>query len=152
MDLKVQKRLVSSLKKCSPRRVKLDSERLEDIKESITRKDIASLIKDRAIIVRQKTGSSRVRARRRKVQKAKGRQKGHGSRKGSTNARSSQKAAWINRIRKQKRLLKQLRDKKMVTTRVYRKLYGLAKGGYFRSLGHIKGYIKDQELIENVKK
>ena len=148
MNLRVQKRLTAEVMKCSPKRVKFDEERLEDIKESITRRDLVSLVNDGAISIIQKKGSSKARARKKRVQKAKGRQKGHGSRKGKANARESAKRIWINRIRKQKELLKKLRDKKIITTRAYHKMYALAKGGFFRSVGHIKGYIEEHNLAK----
>ena len=92
MKLKIQKRLAAGIKKSSPKRVRFDKDRLEDIKESITKADIKGLISDNAIIIEQKTGSSKSRNRKKKTQKKKGRQKGHGSRKGKQNARLPDKA------------------------------------------------------------
>src|SRR3989344_9238947 len=99
MELKIQKRLAAQILKCSPKRILFDQNRLDEIKESITKADLKSLIKDRAIIRKPVKGISRVRIRRRKVQKRKGRQKGPGSRKGKRTARLSKKREWINIIR-----------------------------------------------------
>ena len=49
MQLKIQKRLAAQILKASKNDIWLDSSRLEDIKEGITKADIKSLIKDKAI-------------------------------------------------------------------------------------------------------
>jgi large subunit ribosomal protein L19e len=49
MKLKVQKRLAADILKCSIKKIKIDQSRLEDIKESITKKDIRTLIKEGAV-------------------------------------------------------------------------------------------------------
>jgi len=85
--MKLQKRLASRLFKCSKKKIRLDPERAEDIKESITKLDIRGLISTGAIIKVKKPGPSRVRARKRKQQQAKGRRRGYGSRKGTKNAK-----------------------------------------------------------------
>jgi len=123
MELKLQKRLAASVLGCSEKRIKLDQDRLEDIKEAITKLDIKSLIADKAIKQKPVKGVSRVRARSIIIQKRKGKRKGHGSRKGKKSARLSQKEAWIKKIRIQRRFLKQIRDKKLITKKDYGKLY-----------------------------
>jgi len=147
MELKVQKRMAADLLKCSADRVQLDVERLDDIKEAISKSDIRRLISDGAIIKKQLQGSSRVRARKIAVQKAKGRRRGHGSRKGKLNARQSTKETWMIKLRVQRAFLKELKDKALVNNEVYRKMYRRAKGGFFRSKRHIKVYLGDNNLF-----
>jgi len=148
MKLKVQKRIAADVAGCSPKRIKFDETRLEDIKESITKTDIRGLINDGAIKVKQKKGVSRARANKNRKQRKKGRQKGHGSRKGSKNARASRKREWINKIRLQRKILKLLRDKEMITTEVYATIYSKAKGGFFRSKKHMQIYLEEHNLIK----
>ena len=148
MKLGAQKRLAGSVLKCSPKRVKFDGERLEEIKESITKADIKSLIKDNAKSKMKERGVSRVRARKRKVQKRKGRRRGHGSRKGKKTARSPRKEEWMNRVRKQREFVKELKQKGMIDIRVYRKLYNKIKGGFFRSKRHVKLFITENKLVK----
>lgn len=144
MDLKSQKRLAAEILKCSPSKVVFDIDRLEDIKEAITKIDLKTLIKDNAITVRISPGPSRVRARKLSEQKTKGRRKGHGSRKGRASARGvTTKRLWIYKIRKQKEILKNLRDNQKLTTGEYRQLYNKAKGGFFRNQRHLKMYINE---------
>ena len=147
MDLKVQKKLAGKLNKCSPKRVKIDISRADEITESITKADIRGLVADGAITIKQKKGVSRARANKKREQKIKGRQKGHGSRKGTKNARSPKKRVWINKIRIQRRLLKELREKEMITKSTYGSLYLKAKGGFFRSKNHLKLYMEEHKLI-----
>jgi len=126
MKLKTQKRLAANLLKCSKKRVSFDNERLEEIKESITKRDIAGLIKDQAIKKKQAKGVSRVRANKIKTQKAKGR----------------------NKVRVQRKFIKELKDKKIITTKSHRMLYSKISGGFFRSRKHIKIYMKENDLTK----
>ncbi|MEK6835811.1 MAG: 50S ribosomal protein L19e, partial [Nanoarchaeota archaeon] len=83
--------------------------------------------------------------------KKKGRRKGIGSRKGATKARFPAKRAWIIKIRNQKKILKELRDKNLILRKDYRMLYKKAKGGFFRSKRHIEIYIDEHKLMKHGK-
>ena len=151
MKLKIQKRLAGSVFGCSEKRVRFDTERLDEIKESITKADIKSLIMDKAIYCVQKKGVSKVRARKIKKQKSKGQMKGPGSKKGNKTSRLPRKTAWMNKIRAQRVLLKNLKENNIVTNEVYRILYKKAHGGFFRNKRHIKLYIEENKLINEKK-
>lgn len=146
MKIGAQKRLAGSILKCSPKRIRFDTERLEEIKESITKADIKSLIKDDAISKLKETGVSRVRARKRKVQKSKGRRRGAGKKKGRKTARLPRKEAWMNRVRKQRGFIKELRENKVIDPETFRSLYKKIKGGFFRSKRHVKLYLTENSL------
>ncbi|HHI03973.1 MAG TPA: 50S ribosomal protein L19e [Candidatus Woesearchaeota archaeon] len=148
MKLKTQKRLAADLLKCSKKRVSFDTERLDEIKESITKRDIVGLIKDKAIKKKQTKGISRVRANKIKTQKAKGRRKGPGSKKGKHSARLPKKQKWMNKVRLQRKFIKELKDKEIITSKSYQMLYSKTSGGFFRSRKHIKLYIKENDLIK----
>ena len=141
---KTQRRSAAQILKCSQKRVWFDPNRLDEIKEGITKFDIRNLIKDKAIREKPMKAISRSRARKRLVQKRKGRLKGLGSRKGKKTARLPKKKNWMNKIRLMRGFLKELRDKGLVTKRDYRILYLKAKGGFFRSKRHIKLYIEER--------
>ncbi len=147
VNLSLQRRLGAQVLKCTPEKVLFDEERLADIKEAITKADIKSLVGTGALSIRHSPGSSRVRARKILKQKVKGLRKGHGSRKGRATARLDKKTTWINKIRKQRALLKRLREADKLEAPVYRNLALKAKGGYFRSERHLKIYIEEQNLI-----
>lgn len=144
MKLNNQKRLAAQILKCSKKRIKFDPDRSSDIKEAITRIDIKGLIKDKAIRKIHARGVSRGRARKRLVQRRKGKQKGPGSKKGSRGARLPRKRAWINKIRAQRKLLKKLKENKIINDKEYREFYLKSKGGFFRSRRHIKLYLSEK--------
>ena len=147
MKLNVQKRLAASILKCSPKRVVFHTDRLDEIKEAITRQDIAGLVKQGAIIRMQKQGVSRVRANKRLVQYRKGRRKGHGSMKGKQTARLPQKTQWMNTVRLQREFLATLKEKHLITVPIARDLYRKIKGGFFRNKRHLKLYLEEKSLI-----
>lgn len=158
MQLTTQKRIAADIMKVGINRVWFDPSRLEEIKEAITKADIRSLVHDKAIQARHETGNSRFRIRKNKLQKGKGRRTGHGSRKGKRTSRLPGKREWMNRIRLQRKILKELRDKEMITRAAYRAARMKAKGGYFRSRRHLQlylseaGLLKEEKALENKEK
>jgi len=146
-SLKTQKKLAAKILKTSPKKVRFDTESLTDIKESITKIDLKGLVSGKVITKSTSHSKSRVRARVNLRQKRKGLRKGHGSRKGSANARLGKKVQWMNKIRKIRELLKNLRNKELIAKETYRKLSNKAKGGFFRSIKHVKIYLQENKLI-----
>lgn len=151
MRLKLQKRLAGQVLKTSKKNVRIDPTSAADVKEAITKADIRGLISKGAIIAKPIKSISKGRTRKAKRQKAKGRRRGLGSRKGKFNARLRGKTTWMNKIRTQRELLKELKTKEIITNKSFRDLYVKAKGGFFRSKRHIKLYI-DEHKLANKKK
>ncbi len=147
--LDVQRRLAAQILKCGENRIKFEPERLEEIKDAITKTDLRSLIKSGAIFKKRLANTSRFWAKKRKEQKSKGRQKGSGSRKGRKTARLGPKRTWISKIRLQRNYLSLLRDKNVISSATYHELYMKSKGGFFRSLRHLKFYTEEKGLIKN---
>jgi large subunit ribosomal protein L19e len=147
MMLKLQKRLAASILHCSPKRVIFDPTRLEDIKEAITKTDIRLLVGEGTITGRPQKGVSRGRANKLKTQKSKGLRKGAGSKKGKATARRPGKQAWMDGIRAQRKFLKYLRNNALIKHDAFKELYSKSKGGYFRSIKHIKLYITEHDLL-----
>ncbi|HSU72302.1 MAG TPA: 50S ribosomal protein L19e [Candidatus Binatia bacterium] len=143
----LQKRLAGKILKCSPTRVWVDPTKLEEVKGAITKFDVRRLIAQGVISKMPLYGGSKVRARVRQVQRSRGRRRGIGSRKGSAGARTPGKETWMARIRAQRDLIKRLRDNSHVSAETYKQLYNKAKGGFFRSTGHIKIYLEEQKLF-----
>ncbi len=147
-QLKLQKRLASEMMKCSAKRVYFDPERTSDIKEAITKADIKGLVKLGVIKEKKVKGVSRVRARKIQLQKRKGRRRGSGSRKGKFTARARPKSVWMNAVRAQRKFLKELKDKDLLTPGSFWDLYRKSKGGFFRSVRHIKLFIKEKGMVK----
>jgi large subunit ribosomal protein L19e len=140
--------MAASILKVGKGKVWFDPDELEDIEEAVTRDDIRGLIHDRVIQAKPKIGTSRGRANFRQAQKAKGRRSGHGTRKGAKGARLPKKRRWISTIRPIRKTLAELRDTKMIDSATHRKLYGMAKGGIFKSKAHLNMYLKEKKLIK----
>jgi large subunit ribosomal protein L19e len=152
MNLKNQRRIAAKILKVGKNRVWFDNDRLPEIKEAITKADIKSLVKDKAIQARPENANSRFRIKKNLSQKRKGRKQGKGSRKGKKTARLSGKKLWTAKVRTQRVLLKSLKEKQMITPSTFRELYAMSKGGYFRSRRHIKLYMEEHKLIKPTKK
>ncbi len=145
MDLSLQRRLAASILKCGENRVWFDPAALEDIATAATKQDIRELIEKGVIKRRPVNGVSRARINRRKLQKRKGRRRGHGSRKGAKGARMPRKRMWILRIRALRKALRQLKAEGVIDRSTYRLLYRKAKGGEFRSVAHLKSYVEQMK-------
>jgi len=147
MSLKAQKRMAAEILKCGENRVYFDPYLIDEIKMAITREDIRNLVKEGIILKKYKQGNSKYRKNLLHERRKKGRARGIGKRKGTKNARLPKKKRWMNRIRPQRRELKKLRDRKLITTATYRKLYKNAKGGMFTSVAQMNRHIKEKEFI-----
>ena len=149
--LNVQRRLASQILKCGANRISFDNERLDEIKEAITKSDIRALINNGVISKKRLHNTSSYWTKIKKMQKGYGKQKGHGSRKGKKTARSNPKRLWMNKIRLQRDFIKNLRDNGSLSVTDYHELYMKSKGGFFRSLRHIKMYTNERGFIKNDK-
>ena len=140
-----RKQLAAKILKTSPYKVSFDTSALKEIKEAITRSDIRGLIAIGKIKKKKSNEQSFARARKNKLLKRKGRQKGRGSKKGTAFSIVSRKEAWMLKVRVQKKFLKDLRSRGIILASAYRTLYNKSKGGYFRNKRHIKLYVAEQK-------
>ncbi|HHH79928.1 MAG TPA: 50S ribosomal protein L19e [Thermoplasmatales archaeon] len=151
-DLRNQRRVAASILKCGVNRVWMDQDRVEEIARAVTRNDVRLLIAGGAIKKRPIVGISKGRKKHIKKQKEKGRRRGHGSIKGATFARLPRKRRWISTIRSLRSYLKQLRDEGQIDRHIYRVYYRRAKGGEFRSRGHLKTHLTADGILKEEKK
>lgn len=151
-DLTLQKRLASKIFDCSPQRVWLNPEKSEEIKKAITSFDIRRLIAQGDVRKFQIQGVSRGRAKQHQDQKRKGRHYGPGSRKGKTNARRNTKDQWVFAVRTQRDFIQDLRGKSLIEQKTFKDLYAKVKGGFFRSVKHMKIYMNEQKLFTGTAK
>lgn len=143
-DLKTQRRLASDILDVGENRIWIDPDQKEKISEAITRQDIRNLIEGGAIQKKDEKGTSKGRSREAKKQKAKGRRKGQGSRKGKKSARKGDKQKWMENIRAIRKELKNLREEGEINQEQYRKLYDMAKGGFFRDTKHLQNHVENK--------
>jgi len=147
MDLRSKKKLAARTFGVGLNRIAFNNDRLEDINEAITKRDIKGLVISKAITIKGVQGSSKYRLRKRLLQKRKGRQQGPGSREGKRRARLSRKREWINRIRKQRKYLISLKRLGIIKNDDFRTAYKKSGGGFFRSKRHIRMYLEENRMI-----
>jgi large subunit ribosomal protein L19e len=143
MSVVSQKRLAAKILKIGVNRVWVDPDDTDRVSSAITREEIRKLIHEGSIAKVPQVGISRGRNRARRKELLAGRHKGPGSIKGAS---KPGKAEWVVRIRSIRRRLRTQRDKRLITTDVYRKLSLMAKGGTFRSAAHLDEYIETHKL------
>ncbi|MDY6771507.1 MAG: 50S ribosomal protein L19e [Candidatus Nanohaloarchaea archaeon] len=141
MNLRSQKKMAADVLDVGKSRVWIDPDRTDEVHDAITKQDIRNLIESGVIQKKDKDGTSRGRARERDKQKKKGRHKGAGSKQGSKGGRKSEKEEWMENIRALRKELKRMRDEDELDSSEYRKLYNMAKGGFFRNKKHMNIYI-----------
>ena len=146
MSLKSQRRLAAEILKIGQNRVWIDPERINDVDAAITREEIRKLIHEGVIQAPTKKGVSHARARVLHEKKKKGRGRGAGKKSGKLQAKISKKQAWMKRIRPLRKKLRELKISRTITQSTYRKLYGMAGSGEFKSIADMERYIKNQDL------
>ncbi|RFA93964.1 50S ribosomal protein L19e [Pyrobaculum aerophilum] len=139
------KRLAADILGVGVSRIKISPEAAERLEEVVTKDDVRALIDQGLIWAEPEKGVSRGRWRVRHIKKKKGRRRGHGSRKGP---RTDEEEAWKEKVRAMRRFLNTLKRKGKLEPRVWRQLYRMVKGNYFRDLDHLKTYINEHKLAK----
>lgn len=148
MTLKTQRRIAAQLLKVGTGKIWFNPEKLNEIKEAITKSDIRSLIRGKIIKIKKLPQQSKVRARWTRLKKRKGLRSGQGSRKGKRTARLSRKKAWIVKIRSQRAFLRLLKEKNLIDNKTFVDTMAKAKGGFFRNKRHIKIYLQENGILK----
>ncbi|MDN5358403.1 MAG: large subunit ribosomal protein L19e [Candidatus Diapherotrites archaeon] len=137
------KELVAEIFKVGVSRVRIRPDAIPEVEEAMTKDDLRGLVERGVIEILPKRSPSRHRARYIHRQKRKGRRRGMGSRKGRPGARLRPKLAWMLKIRAIRRFLRVLRSEGKITSKEYRRIYMLAKGGHVRSRRHVLEIIEE---------
>ena len=132
MILESQRRLAAEILGVGKNKVLMDKNNLEDIKKAITRYDIRELIKGGTIKVRIKP-------------KAKKKNKEKIKRSiGKTRKRiAKRKERYIHKIRKFRKYIQSLLDKKMISQDEKKKLRKMARAGEIRNMKHLQDYVQN---------
>ena len=144
VNLKAKKRLVSRIVGVGANRVRFDNDHLDDIADAITRDDIRSLMTANTITVKSFKGTSRGRAKTKKIQKAKRGTK-QGSKKGRKGAREGKKTVYVNKVRALRYILKIAKDREEIDNNVFKAIYKKIGGNTVRNKAHLRTIINESQ-------
>ncbi len=136
----LQKKLAAKILKVGVSKVWLDPTKKKEIESAITKADIRKLIKKGYI--------KALPEKLKKPKEKKKRRRGPGRRKGKKYAKVSRKERWISTVRALRKMLKELKEKNLISQETYKKAYRLVKGGMFRSRSHLRVYLEQRGLIK----
>ena len=142
VNLRAKKRLVSRIVGVGVNRVWFDTDHLDDVADAITRDDIRSLITANTISIKSFKGTSRGRAKTKKIQKSK-RGATQGSKKGRKGARVGKKTVYVNKVRSLRYLLRIAKDRKEITNDAYKTIYKKINGNTVRNKAHLRTIIAE---------
>ena len=147
MEQRKAKELAATLMKVGVGKIYIDPKNIAKISEAMTKDDIRGLIADRLIKKKQTNAQSKGRSRKLKESKQKGRRRGKGTRKGTKKRRTEKKATWINKVRAQRRTLKEMKieNPDAVKAKGYGDIYRKIKGNYFKGKKYLREYIKGEK-------
>ena len=135
----LQKRLAASVLNVGINKVWLDPERLNEIREAITKADIEALIKEKAIKKKPIKGIKRRAGRTKQFRRRKGLGRGHGKKRKIVNVK---KKEHMIRIRNLRNYINTLKQEKAINEEQSIKLRRLAKAGIFKNKKDINERIK----------
>lgn len=144
MEPKKAKQLAAVILKVGLGRIYVDPEKIAKVSEAMTKDDVRTLIAERVVKKRPEVSQSRGRAKATQAARAKGRNRGKGNRSATRKVRSEQKSRWMNRVRSQRRTLRELKTSNPTEVEKlnYSKVYKRIKGGYFRGKRHLVEYVE----------
>jgi large subunit ribosomal protein L19e len=150
VNLRLQRRLASSILNVGKKRVWVDPNEVNEIALANSRKSVLKLIKDSFIIKKKTKMHSRQRARLRKEERRLGRHTGLGKRHGTAEARMPQKVLWVRRQRTLRRLLKKYREAKKIDRHMYHELYLACKAGTYKSKKNLADAVEKMIYRKNL--
>lgn len=140
MSIKITKRIAARLMKRGESKILIKKDAIADAQKAITADDVRDLIKSGKIYARKEKHNISLRASIVRMKKAQGRRRGRGRRRGSAKARAS--VDYKKSIRGQRRVLKKLKEEKIIDNQTYKRFYLLVKGGIFQSKGSLISHMQ----------
>ncbi len=144
VNLRTKKRFVSRVTGVGIHRIRFDSDHLDDISDAITRDNIRSLITANTIKIKPIKGTSRGRAKTKKMQKRK-RGTTQGSKQGRKGAREGKKEVYVKKVRALRYLLKVAKDRKDITNKEFWTLYKKVGGNTVRNKAHLRSLMEEMK-------
>ncbi|MCW1292330.1 MAG: 50S ribosomal protein L19e [Candidatus Rehaiarchaeum fermentans] len=135
MKLTVQKKIISRMMGVGKDRIWFDPSKLKEIKSEITREGLRKLIESGAIKIKPIKGQTHRTHEHKSTP---------GNKRGKKTARIS--VTWKEKIRAQRRKLKELKKSGKIDNKTFKEFYRKAKSGSFRSVNHMLSIL--QPLIK----
>jgi large subunit ribosomal protein L19e len=144
MEARKARELAARILKVGEGRIFIDPASLAKVAEAMTKDDIRALIAERVVKKKPSKEQSMGRARILKEKRQKGRRRGKGNRSGTKKVRSNQRKDWINKIRTQRKALKELKtsNPKAVDEKGYSSIYKKIKGNFFKGKKNLVEYVE----------
>ena len=141
VNLKKKRELIARMLGIGANRVRFEPDKLDDIADSITRKDLRSLVKRGTIWTTKVKGTSRGGAKTKQAIRRKS-GLGPGSKKGKKTARMGKKSAYVTKVRSMRYHLKVMKDRNEINRQTYWLIYKKVDGGQVRSVSHLRDIVK----------
>ena len=148
MAMNTVRRIASEILGVGESKVRFKNEAISKISDALTREDVRTLIKDGSIVAIARRGVSRIRVHEKQAQKKKGRRKGTGSKKGTHSARKSDKETWMQKVRAQRKFLRNAISDGKISHESARKIYMMVKGNAFKGVKLLEVYLRDNKLMK----
>ena len=155
MSIKLTKRVAAIIMDRGENSIRINPTAIAEAKKAITREDVRALIKNGSVYAIKEKKNLSIHGKELRKKRIEGRKRGPGRRKGTKNARHN--ISYPKKIRGQRRILKNLKEDKIIDNVVFKKYYKLTKGGGFPTKISLINHIKDSgikisdELTEKLK-
>lgn len=141
MSVKLTRRIASELMERGESKVRIMPSAVAEAKKAITRDDVRALIKNGSIYAIKEKHNLSAYSKVLRLKRNKGRRRGQGRRKGSKNARGV--LEYKKKIRGQRRVLRELKESKVIDNIKFKTYYALVKGGNFVSKASLISHIRN---------
>ncbi len=141
MNLRSKKQLAAKTLRVGKERIVFVNERLNEIKEAITKKDILNLYQDKAILVKEIKG--------RKTKKRNKKRRNKGKIRKKINQRKKQ---YVKLTRKLRGIIKEMKANGKISQKEVKELRKKIKNKFFKSKQHLKDYLGGNKYESSKKK
>jgi len=135
------KRLASEVVGKGMNKIHINPEKIEEAESAVRRSDVKELFKKGVLSVKKRVGGKKETRSRKK--------RGPGSKKGRKYSRKSKKELWMERVRAQRKLLRELIREGKIKKEARRDIYLKIKGGAFKGKRALLNYLQEHDLLIN---
>jgi large subunit ribosomal protein L19e len=131
MTIQLTKRLAARMLKRGENAVRIKGSAIADASKAITAEDVRALVKSGNVYAIPEKRNISMHGKTLKMKRMKGRKRGPGKKRGTYKARTGK--SYPQRVRGQRRVLKELKSDGTIDNQQFKRFYKLVKGGTFAS-------------------